>query len=72
MEKLELFDIFFSLSSIEVRKQWRRPETFTPCMGTMPSERAQEENDFLVLWKIVLTLVTLHVQEDLLGLLQIV
>ena len=28
------------------RKQRRRPETLSPCMGTMPSERAQQENDF--------------------------
>ena len=34
-------------------------------MVTMPSERARQENDFLVLRRIVLTLVTLHVQEDL-------
>ena len=43
--------------------QWRRPETFAPCMGTMPSESARQENSFLVLKRIVLTLVTLHVQE---------
>ena len=61
-------DIFFSLSSIEGRKQRRRPETFSPCMGTMPSERARQEN-LLVLSRIVLTLVTLHVQEDLRGLM---
>ena len=24
----------------------RRPETFAPCMGTMPSERAWQENSF--------------------------
>ena len=53
-------NIFFSLSSIEGRKQWRRPETFALCMGTMPSERGQQENGFLVLRRIVLTLVMLH------------
>ena len=37
-------DIFFFLSSIESRKQRRRPVTFAPCMGTMPSERARQEN----------------------------
>ena len=58
-------DIFFSLSSIEGGKQWRQPETFAPCVGTMPSERAWQENGFLVLWMIVLTLMTLHIQEDL-------
>ena len=38
-------DIFFSLSSIEGRKQRKRPETFAPCMGTMPSEGARQENE---------------------------
>ena len=33
-------DIFFSLSSIEGRKQRRRPETFVPCMGTAIGESA--------------------------------
>ena len=55
-----IFNIFFSLTSIEERKQRRRPETFAPCMGTMPSERARQENGFLVLRRIVLTLVTPH------------
>ena len=50
-------DIFFSLSSIEELKQQGQPETFLPCMGTMPSERAWQENGFLVLRRIVLTLV---------------
>ena len=65
-------DIFMSSSSIEGLKQWRRPETFAPCIGIMPSEWARRENDFLVLRKIVLTLVTFHVQEDLRGLMKIV
>ena len=56
-------DIFFSLSSVERRKQRRRSETFAPCMGTMPSERARQESSFIVLRRIVLTLVTLHVQK---------
>ena len=60
-------DIFFSLSTIEGRKQRRRPETFAPFMGTMPSERTRQENGFLVLRRIVLALVTPHVQEDLQG-----
>ena len=66
MEKLEHFrhSLFFSLSSIVGRKQQRRPETFAPCMGTMPAERARQQNSFLVLRRIVLTLVTLRVQED--------
>ena len=62
-------DIFFSLSSIEGQKQ---PETFAPCVWTMPSEIAQQENGFLVLRRSVLILVTLHVQEDLRGLMKIV
>ena len=37
VEKLELFR-HNSLSSTEGRKQRRRPETFPPCMGTMPPE----------------------------------
>ena len=39
---------------------------------TMPSERTRQENGFLVLRRIVLLLVTLHVQEDLRGLMKIV
>ena len=65
-------DIFFSLISIEGRKQRRQPETFASCMGTMPSERAWQENGFLVSRRIVLTLVTLHLQEDIRGLMKIV
>ena len=38
--------------------QRRLPKTFAPCMGTMPSERARQENVFLALMRIVLTLVT--------------
>ena len=60
-----VLDIFFYLSSIEGRKQRRLPETFLPCMGTIPSERARKENGFLVFKRIVLTLLTLNVQEDL-------
>ena len=63
-------DIFFSLSSIEGRKQQRQPETFAYCMGSVSSERARQENGFLVLRRIVLTFVTLHVQEDLRGLMK--
>ena len=61
MEKLEHFRhrLLFSLNSIEGRKQGRRPETFLPCLETMSSERARQENGFLVLRRIVLTLVTL-------------
>ena len=63
-------DIFFSLSSKEGRKQCRPPGTFAQCMRKMQSERARQENFFLVLRRIVLTLVTLHVQEDLQGLMK--
>ena len=45
-------DIFFSLSSIEEQKWSRQPETFAPYMATMLSERAQQENGFLVLRRI--------------------
>ena len=51
-----IYDILFCLSSKEVRKQRKRPETFAPRMGTMPSERARQENGFLVQRRIVLTL----------------
>ena len=61
----------FLLSSIEERKQRRQQEILAPCMGKMPSERARQENGFLVLRRIFLTLVTLHIQEDLRGLMKI-
>ena len=70
-EFLNISDTFFSSSSLEGRKRRRQPEIFAPCMGTVPSEGAQQENDFLNLGGIVLTLVTLHVQEDLRGLMKI-
>ena len=41
-------------------------------MWTMPSERARQENCFLVLSRIVLTLVTLYMQEDLRDFMKIV
>ena len=62
--KWNISEIFFTLSSIE------GPETFAPCMGTIPLERAQQEHAFLVLRRIILTLVTLHVQEDFWGLIR--
>ena len=65
----ELCYRFFSLSSVEERKL---PETFVLCLGTIPSEIARQENSFLVLRRIVLTLVTLHVQDYLRGLIKIV
>ena len=72
VEKLEYFRhiLFFEFKG-GGRKQRRRPETFAPCMGTMPSVRARQENGFLVLRRIALTLVILHVQEDLQGLMKI-
>ena len=72
MEKLEHFRDILLFSSIQGRKQRRRQETFAPCIGIMPSERAREENGFLVLRRIFLPLVTLHAQEDLRGLMKIV
>ena len=56
--------IFFSLSSIEGRNKQRWLETFAQFMGTMPLERAHQENCFLVLRRIALTLMTLHVRGD--------
>ena len=46
---LNISDRIFSFSSIEGRKQLRQIETFVPCMGTMPPERALQKNGFLVL-----------------------
>ena len=65
-------DIFISLNSTEGRKQQRQPETFAPCMGTVPSETVRQENGFILLRRIFLTLVTLQVQEDLQSLMKIV
>ena len=65
-------DMFFSLSSIEGQKQWRRPETFASYMGTKSSEKTRQENGFLILSWIALTLVTFHVQEDFRDLMKIV
>ena len=56
----------------EGQKHQKWSEIFSPCMGTMPSERARQENVFFALRRIVLTLVTLHVQEDLRDLMKIV
>ena len=69
--KWNISDIFFSLSSIEGRKQRRRPETFAPFMETMPTDRARQENGFLFLRMVVLTSVTLLVQENLRGLMKV-
>ncbi|KAJ4440470.1 hypothetical protein ANN_08611 [Periplaneta americana] len=57
--KWNISDIFLFLSSVEGRKQRNGAETFAPRMGTMLSERARQENGFLVLRRVVLTLVTL-------------
>ena len=44
-EKFEHFQhILLFKSSIEGRKQRRRPEIFALCMGTMPLERAQQDH----------------------------
>ena len=58
MRNWNISDIFFSLSSIEGRKQPRRPEIFAPCIATMPSARARYENGFLILRRIVFILET--------------
>ena len=65
MEKLEHFlhILFFEFN----RRGKSSRETFGPCVGTMPLERAWRENGFLVFRRIVLTLVTFHVKGDLRG-----
>ena len=40
------FPTYYSRSSIEGRKQRRRPETFAPCKGTIPSERVEARKRF--------------------------
>ena len=45
MEKLEHFRRILLFEFNRGRKQRRRPETFVPCMGTMPSERTKQDND---------------------------
>ena len=72
VEKLKHFRHILLFDSIEGRIQRTRPETFAPCMGTMPSERARQENGFLVLMRIISKLVTIHGQEDPKDLMKIV
>ena len=72
VEKLEHFPHILLFEFNREAKALRRPENFAPCIGTIPSERAWQENGFHVLKRIVLTLVTLHIQEDLRGLMEIV
>ena len=72
VEKLEHFRHILLFEFNRGAKAAEGAETFAPYMGTMPSERARQENSFLVLRRIVLTLVTLHIQEDLGGLMKII
>ena len=68
----DISDILFFLVEYRVTAR-RRPETFASCMGTMQSKKVRQENVFFfVLRRIVLTLVTLHVQEDFLNFMKIV
>ena len=71
-EKLEHFRQILLFEVNRGAKAEEAPETFAPCIGTIPPERARQDNGFLVLRRVVLTLVTLHVQEDLRGLMKIV
>ena len=66
----DISDIFLSLSSIEGRNQRRRPETIAPEDKAIGESTARKW--FSRLQRIVLTLVTLHVQGDFRGLMNIV
>ena len=72
MEKLKYFRHIIHFEIKKGTKGAGRPETFALCMGTTPSERARQENGFLILRRIILTLVTLHIQEDLQGFMSII
>ena len=72
MEKLEHFRHIDLLEFNREAKAAEAAKNFRPRMETIPSERARRENSFLVLKRIVLTLVTLQVQKDLPGLMNIV
>ena len=63
MEKLEHFWHVLLFEFSRVPKQLRRPKTFALYMGTMAVKRARQENSFLLLRRIVLTLVTLPCSE---------
>ena len=71
MEKWDISDIFFSLSSIEGRKQQRQPETFVP-YGDNAIGESTARKWFYRFKEDRSTIVTLHVQEDLWGLMKIV
>ena len=64
MEKFEHILHILCFEFNREAKAAEAPETYAPCMGKMPSEKARQENCFLVLRRIFLKLVTLHVQED--------
>ena len=73
MEKLEhfrhilLFEFNRGAKAAEATRN-----IFVKGIAIMPSERARQEKGFLVLRRIILSLVTLHFQEDLRDLMQIV
>ena len=46
VEKLEYFRHVLLFEFKRGANQKRRPETFAPCVGTIPQERARQENDF--------------------------
>ena len=64
VEKLEHFRHILLFEFNRGAKAAEGAGTLAPYMGTMPSERPRQENSFLVLRRIVLTLVTFHVQEE--------
>ena len=72
VDKLEHFRHNLLFEFISGAKAAEAAGNLCTIMGTMPSVRARQENGFVVLRRIVLTLVTLHVQEDLRGLMKIV
>ena len=71
-EKLEHFQHILLFEFYRGAKAAEGARNFAACMGTMPSERARQENGFLDLRRIVMTIVTLHVQEYLWGLMNVV
>ena len=64
MEKFEHFRHILLIEFNGRAKAAEAARNICAVYGTMPSERTRQENGFLVLRRIVLTLVTLHVQED--------
>ena len=62
----------FKEDRFDIRDIPHSGKPFVTCMGTLLSGRARQENGFVVLRRIVLTLATLHVKENIQGLMKIV